>query len=193
MAEEKKTNEDEKQPEQEETTATAVEETTEAAAEAPEEEDDFVEDPTFDVDYKGECAYEVKVTIPPVNETQKLSEMLDELKKEAEVPGFRPGRAPRKLIEKKFGKIVKGEVEAKLVSAAFQKLIKDEDLNPLGMPEIDGLDEKKDRPDDEPLTFTFKFEVAPRVELGKYKGISVERPVVKVAKKDIDEAIDEMR
>jgi trigger factor len=187
MAEKEKKNQDEQQPEQEETTAAA-------AVETPEEEtDDFVEDPTFEVDYKGDCAYEVQVTIPAANETEKSSEMLDELKKEAEVPGFRPGRAPRKLIEKKFGKIVKGEVEAKLVSAAFQKLIKDEDLHPLGMPDIDGLDEQKDRPADQPLKFTFKFEVSPKVELGKYKGVSVERPVMKIEDKQVDEAIDEMR
>jgi len=194
MAEKKKKHEDEKQPEQDETVAAAEEETKEATAgTAEEEEDDFVEDPQFEVDYKGDCAYEVKVTIPPANKNQKSAEMIDELKKEAEVPGFRPGRAPRKLIEKKFGKIVKGEVEAKLVSAAFQKLIKDEELRPLGMPDIDGLEEKKERPEDEPLTFTFKFEVAPRVELGKYKGVSVERPVIAVEDEQVDVAVQDLR
>lgn len=195
MADEKKKTNDETQPESEETVATDVEETDEAPPEEvkEEEESDFVEDPEFELDYKGDCAYEVKVTISPVNETQKSAEMIDELKKEAEVPGFRPGRAPRKLIEKKFGKIVKGEVEAKLVSAAFQNLIKKEDLQPLGLPDIEGLEEGKDRPDGEPLQFTFKFEVAPRVELGKYKGISVERPVVKVRDEEVNHVIDDMR
>ncbi len=193
MAEKKKKQQDDKQPEQEEAAATAVEESQEAASEAAGEEDDFVEDPQFEIDYKGDCSYEVNVTIPPANETQKSAEMIDELKKEAEVPGFRPGRAPRKLIEKKFGKIVKGEVEAKLVSAAFQKLMKDEDLRPLGMPEIDGLEEKKERPEGEPLAFTFKFEVAPRVKLGTYKGVAVERPVIKVSDKDVSRAIDDTR
>ncbi|HQH70425.1 MAG TPA: trigger factor, partial [Candidatus Hydrogenedentes bacterium] len=195
MAEETKKRKDETQPEQDETAAAAAEEAaaTAAADDAAEEEEDFVEDPKFEVDYKGDCAYEVKVSIPPANRSHKSAEMIDELKKEAEVPGFRPGRAPRKLIEKKFGKIVKGEVDAKLVSAAFQRLIKVEDLRPLGMPEIDGLEDKKERADDEPLDFTFKFEVAPRVELGAYKGVSVERPVIKVADKDVKEAVDGLR
>jgi trigger factor len=186
MADEKKKTNDETQPENEDTVATDVE-TDKAAPEEvkDEEESDFVEDPEFELDYKGDCAYEVKVTISPVNETQKSAEMIDELKKEAEVPGFRPGRAPRKLIEKKFGKIVKGEVEA--------NLIKKEDLQPLGLPDIEGLEEGKDRPDGEPLKFTFKFEVAPRVELGKYKGISVERPVVKVSDEEVNHVIDDMR
>jgi len=195
MADEKKKTRDKTQPENEEAVATEVEETAEAATEADKEEEksDFVEDPEFEIDYKGDCVYEVKVMISPVNEAQKSAEMIDELKKEAEVPGFRPGRAPRKLIEKKFGKIVKGEVEAKLVNAAFTKLIEKEELRPLGLPDIDGLEEAKDRPADEPLKFTFKFEVLPRVELGQYKGISVERPVVKIEDEEVNEAIDEMR
>lgn len=199
MAEETKKHDDEKQSERDESTADAAEETAVAAAaqdaveDAAEDEEDFVEDPQFEVDYKGDCAYEVKVSIPPANRSHKSAEMFDELKKEAEVPGFRPGRAPRKLIERKFGKIVKGEVDAKLVSAAFHRLIKVEELHPLGIPEIDGLDEKKERADDEPLDFTFKFEVAPRVELGDYKGVVVERPVIKVDDKDVLEAVDGLR
>ncbi|HOF39719.1 MAG TPA: trigger factor [Candidatus Hydrogenedentes bacterium] len=195
MAEETKKHDDEKQSELDESTDAAAEETAvvPAAQDDAEDEEDFVEDPQFEVDYKGDCAYEVKVSIPPANRSHKSAEMFDELKKEAEVPGFRPGRAPRKLIERKFGKIVKGEVDAKLVSAAFHRLIKVEELHPLGIPEIDGLEEKKERADDEPLDFTFKFEVAPRVELGDYKGIAVERPVVKVADKDVQEAVDGLR
>ncbi|MFO7973966.1 MAG: trigger factor [Candidatus Hydrogenedentota bacterium] len=195
MADEKKKKQDETQPENEEAVGTDVEETAEATSEEGTEEEtsDFVEDPEFEVNYKGDCAYEVKVTISPVNETQKSAEMIDELKKEAEIPGFRPGRAPRKLIERKLGKLVKGEVEAKLVNAAFQKLIEKEDLRPLGLPDIDGLEEAKDRGSDDPLKITFKFEVAPRVELGKYKGVSVERPVVKIEDEEVNEAIDGLR
>ncbi len=195
MADEKKNQTDDAQPEQNDPAVSTEEEPSSPPAEAGEEEDadSFVEDPAFEIDYKGDCAYEVKVTIPFANETQKSAEMFDELKKEAELPGFRPGRAPRKLIERKFGKAVKGEVEAKLVSAAFEKLVKDEDLRPLGMPDIDGLEEQKDRPEGEPLAVTFKFEVAPRVELGDYKGIKVERPVVEVDDDEVSEALDRMR
>lgn len=173
-----------------------VEETTDAVTEdASEEESElkFAEDPTFEVDYKGDCAYEVKVTVPKANEVEQADKMFDELKNEAEVPGFRRGRAPRRLIERKFSKAVKGEVEGKLVSASFQKLIKDQDLHPIALPDVDGLDGEEERPDDAPLSFTFKFEVAPRVELGKYRGIEIERPVLKVEESDIESAIEEIR
>ncbi len=119
--------------------------------------------------------------------------MYDELRHEAEVPGFRRGRAPRRIIEKRFAKVVHSEVDAKLVSAAFRKLIKDEDLRPIRFPDIDGLDEETERKEDEALEFTLKFEVAPKVELGKYRGVKVERPVVTVDEKDVNEALEEMR
>lgn len=168
----------------------------EAAAsevEGGEEAFEFVEPPVFEVDYKGNCAYEVKVSVPAANATSQAAKMYDELQGEAELPGFRPGRAPRKLIERKFAKAVGKEVEAKLVSEAFQKLVKDQELRPLSVPDIDGLDDKADRSDEAPLTFTFKFEVMPRVELGTYRGIEVERPVVTIDTADVDQRIEETR
>jgi len=166
----------------------------EAAAEEEEEEEfKFVEDPSFDIDYKGDCEYEVKVTIPPANTAKVNEDVFEEIRKEAEVPGFRRGRAPRKLLERKFGKIVRGEVEQKLVNAAFDKLVKDKDLDPLTVPEVDGLEEEVERKPDEAMVFTLKFEVRPRVELGKYRGIEVERPVFKVEDKEIDDTIENIR
>ena len=165
----------------------------EGALATADEEPVFIEDPSFEVDYKGECAYEVKVTIPAANRGKQSSDMFDELKHEAEVPGFRRGRAPRKLVERKFGKYVHAEVETKLVAAAFEKLIKDNNLRPIGTPDIDGLDKNAEKNDDEPVVCTFKFEVAPKVVLGNYRGISVERPVVKIDDSDVDEAIENTR
>ncbi len=154
---------------------------------------EFAEDPTFDVDYKGDCAYEVKVAIPASNTLKQSEEMYEELQSDAEIPGFRRGKAPRKLLERKFGKAVRGEATEKLVSAAFRKLIKAEDLSPIDYPDIDGLDDVHDTPLDAALEFTLKFEVAPRVELGSYTGLKVERPVLKVEEKEVDEAIEKMR
>lgn len=154
---------------------------------------EFAEDPTFDVDYKGDCAYEVKVAIPASNTLKQSEEMYEELQSDAEIPGFRRGKAPRKLLERKFGKAVRGEATEKLVSAAFRKLIKAEDLSPIDYPDIDGLEDVHDTALDAALEFTLKFEVAPRVELGTYTGLKVERPVLEVEEKEVDEAIEKMR
>lgn len=158
-----------------------------------EEEFAFVEDPTFDIDYKGDCAYEVKVTIPVANEAEKAKEMIKEIKEDAELPGFRRGKAPARLIENKFSKAVQKEVAGKLIGEAYQKLIKDEELRPLGQPDIDGLDDDdEERNTDEPLSCTFKFEVQPRVELGKYRELDIERPVVKIDEEDVMDSVDSL-
>ncbi|HIJ73727.1 MAG TPA: trigger factor, partial [Candidatus Hydrogenedentes bacterium] len=174
-----------------------VEEKEAASAEAvdreAEEEDVFVQDPVFQIDYKGDCSYEVKVEVPSANEAKQAEEMFDELAREAEVPGFRKGRAPRKLIERKFLKAVKSDVEAKLVNAAFKKLVKDSDLKPIGALDIDGLDGDEKREEGENLVFTLRFEVAPRVELGAYRDVKVERPIMVPEQEQIDAAIDEIR
>ena len=154
---------------------------------------EFAEDPTFDVAYKGDCAYEVKVVIPAANTLKQSKEMFEELQGEAELPGFRRGKAPRKLLERKYGKAVRGEATEKLVSAAFRKLIKGEDLRPIDYPDVEGLENLAELAADAPLDFTLKFEVAPRVTLGDYKGIAVERPVFAVGDKEVDEAITTMR
>ncbi len=93
-------------------TEEATEETTEESTSDSEDELEFVEDPVFDIEYKGDCAYEVKVSIAEANAKKQADDMYDDLKNDAELPGFRRGRAPRKLIENKFAKAVKGEVEA---------------------------------------------------------------------------------
>jgi len=158
-----------------------------------EDEIKFVEDPSFELDYKGECLYEVKVSVPAANEKQQASEAFEELKDVAEVPGFRKGKIPRKLLENKFGKVVRKDVVDKLATAAFRKLVKDEELRPIALPDVDGLEDQVERAEDAPLTFTLKFEVAPRCELGKYRGIEVERPVVQVDEKDVEETILDIR
>jgi trigger factor len=180
-------------PEADDTATTVSDEAEGGETEAAEEEEIFVEDPQFDIDYKGECAYEVKVTIPPANRKKQSEEMFDELKHGAEVPGFRRGKVPMTLLQRKFSKAVRSEVDAKLVNAAFQKLVKDNELYPISTPDIDGLEEEKERSTDEPLSFTFKFEVSPRVELGKYRGIEIERPVVTVDENDVEETINDLR
>lgn len=153
----------------------------------------FEQDPVYDVDYKGDCAYEVKVTLPAANLKKQSDEMLKQLQEEALIPGFRKGKAPIKLVQNKFNKAVRTDAIDKLVDESFHKLIKDKDLKPIGMPKADGLEDKTSMKEGEDLAFTLSFEVSPRCELGPYRGIEVERPVVHVNEKDVDEVLDRMR
>jgi trigger factor len=69
-----------------------------------EEEFKFEKDPEFEIDYKGDCLYSVKITVPAVNIKSQTSKNLEELKEHAEVPGFRKGKAPIWLVKINLGK-----------------------------------------------------------------------------------------
>ena len=180
---------EENEPAAPESTAVA----TDTEEKSDEKEFEFVEDPVFEVDYKGDCAYEVKVTIPVANEAKLSEEVFEELRHEAEVPGFRRGRAPRKLIERRFAKVVRSDVEGRLVNAAFSRLLKEKKIDPLAPPTVDGFEKPEERKAGVPISFTLKFEVHPKVELGKYRDVDVERPTYKVSEHDIEEAIKSVR
>lgn len=164
-----------------------------AAAQEDEKLFKFIEDPTFAVEHKGNCAYEVKVSIPAVNETAAHEEILAEVQDEIEMPGFRRGRTPRKVIEKKLGKGLRDQTYEKLVDAAFRKLVKEHDLKPFSTEKAEGLEEAAKREPGTPIELTLKFEVMPRVTLGEYRGLEVERPFITIDEKDIDESIENVR
>jgi len=124
------------------------------------------------------CKKKLSITIPPEDIKAKFEERFAELEREAQVPGFRPGRAPRRLVEKRFREAVAEEVRTKLVAEAFEKAVKEQNLDVIGEPELDP--EAIKMPDDGPLTFSIELEVRPEFQLPDYVGIpvSAERPAV---------------
>ena len=170
-----------------------VEVTDVVADEEEEEKFEFAVEPVFESEYKGDCAYEVKVTIAPENEKAQSDKMLDELSGEVELPGFRRGRAPRKLVERKLSKVVKNEVEGKLLLESFRKYIEDNKLQTYGEMDLDGADKLKDRKSGEPIEVTFKFETTPKIELGRYRGLALEKAVVAIEGAQIEESLERLR
>jgi trigger factor len=137
------------------------------------------------------CKKKLTISIPREEIKAKFEERLTELEREAQVPGFRPGRAPRRLVEKRFHKAVADEVRVKLVAEAFEKAIKDENLDVIGEPDLDPDAIKM--ADDGPLTFSIELEVRPAFELPDYVGIpvSAERPAVTDA--GVEQALERLR
>jgi trigger factor len=105
------------------------------------------------------CRKKLTITIPRETIDAKFEERYAELEKEAQVPGFRPGRAPRRLVEKRFHDAVGEEVRAKLVAEAYEKAIEEQKLQVLGEPDIDP--DKLVLPDEGPMEFSVELEVRP--------------------------------
>ena len=105
------------------------------------------------------------------------------------VPGFRPGKAPRKMIEKLYGpEVFYNEAIDAAFPEAYEKAVESEKLDTIGYPEVELVgDVTKDG-------FTFKATVAvyPDVKLGEYKGISAPKEEVKVSADDVKKRLNEM-
>ena len=109
------------------------------------------------------CRKKLTITFPREEIDQKFAARFTELEREALVPGFRPGRAPRRLIEKRFRDAVTEEVRVKLVAEGFEKAIEEQDLDVIGDPDVDP--DKIDLPEEGEMTFSIELEVRPEFDL----------------------------
>jgi trigger factor len=131
----------------------------------------------------GPCKKHIKVTVDRSDIDARFREKFDELIRgdkdkqvmPAMVAGFRPGKAPRKIIEKRFQKEVGDQVKTEVLLASLEQLAEDHDIAPLSAPNIDPS--RIELPHEGPLTYEFEVEVRPQFDLPSYKGLKIRRPV----------------
>ena len=169
----------------------ADEEKTDDQTNETEEEKNLHENNKVTIEDSGPCKKKITVEIPEETIKNSLDEQYQDLRKEAVVPGFRKGRAPLRLIEKRFGSEIGLQVKLKLLADASQAAIDANKLDILGDPDIDH--EKVDLPEAGPMKFDYEVEVRPDFELPELEGIPVEKPSVEVTDEQIDEQIMVMR
>ncbi|MCK4913754.1 MAG: trigger factor [Planctomycetes bacterium] len=143
------------------------------------------------VEDAGPCRKKVSIEIPQETIKAATDNQYQTLRKEAEIPGFRKGRAPRELLEKRFGKETSEQIKLQLLSDASDAAIKDNKLQSIGEPDVDL--EKIELPSDGALKFDFELEVRPEFELPKLEGIEVKKKKLKVTKKQIDGEIEQLQ
>lgn len=126
-----------------------------------------------------------------VDEVNKgFNKAIAKINKQVSIPGFRKGKAPRNILENHVGKeAVKQEAFEILANECYTKALTDEKLIPVSDPKI--TESKFEENEDMELTLTVTLK--PEPELGEYKGLSVEKKVVEITDKEVDEAIDDLR
>lgn len=132
----------------------------------------------------GPCKKHLKVTVPRSEIERQFEDSLGTFQRDAHVPGFRPGRAPRQLVVKRFKKQVADQVKSSLLLASLEQIDEEYDLNPITQPKLDL--EAIVLPDDGPLSFEMDLEVRPDFKVGDYQGLKVKRPVRTIREADID-------
>ena len=140
------------------------------------------------VEDAGPCKKKVSIEIPAEKIQQALTAEYKELKLGAEVPGFRKGRAPMRLLEKKFGSDITKQVKLKLLAEASESAVSDNDIDMLGDPDIKYDD--IELPDEGSMKFDFEVEVRPDFELPSLEGISVDKPKIEIGDDEIAEQIE---
>ncbi len=132
---------------------------------------------------------ERRITVQvPVEPLQKeMFSRFQRLTRTAKVPGFRPGKAPLKMIEQQYGPQVKEEVFAEAIETSFGQAIQENKLRVVGMPNIQHkpLNQVK-----EDFEYTATFEVFPEVTIGDFKAISIDMHDAQITDKDINKTID---
>src|SRR3954449_1109881 len=106
----------------------------------------------------------------------------------ARIPGYRPGKAPKQVIEKKFRKEIQDDLTQKLVSRSYHQAIEQEQLRVVSLIGIEDVEFGDDRS----MRFRAAVVTAPEFELPDYKNISVELPAVDVTEAEIDVAIERL-
>lgn len=140
----------------------------------------------------GPSRKKISIEIPAETVTEQLGSSLDTLAVEAEIPGFRRGRAPRRLLEKKFGAALRREAKNQLVAQAYSKAIEEHKLRVLGDPISEGLD-KIEIEAGKPLAFEVEVEVLPEFELPSLENIPVRKPVITVTDEMVSAELDKLR
>jgi len=158
------------------------------------------------VEDAGALRKKVTVTVPRETIDERLDEQYTELRTGAVVPGFRRGRAPRRLLEKRFGTEVGETLSQQLVSSSYLAAIEKSDLKVIGEPMVCIKEDetetlldvaeaipKIELPAEGDLSFSCEVEISPEFDLPELDGIPVEKPVVEITDAEVNEQIDRFR
>lgn len=160
---------------------------TEAAAETDAAEQK-PEKPKLKLDVKiakpSACERHVTVTIGREDVERYVKEQFNEIVPKAELPGFRAGRAPRKLVERQFKNSVHEQVKGKLLMDSLSQISDEHEFSAISEPDFDF--EAVNIPEDGPLVFEFDIEVRPEFDMPQWKGLHLKRPVYEHSEEDVD-------
>lgn len=141
------------------------------------------------IEQVGPVECRIRVEIPWEDVEPRVRRRLAELRRQVRLRGFRPGKAPPKMVERMFRKGVEQEVAADLVEETFPELVGTYERRAIGQPTVEELNIEGG----EALRYVARFEVPPVVEPKDYKGVPVRRRPVEVDPAEVDRRIEQMR
>ena len=139
------------------------------------------------VSKKGACERHYVVTVPRQEVDKQFRKAFDEIAPQAELPGFRVGKAPRKLLESRFRKQVSEQVKSTLVMQSLQQITEAGDISAISEPDMDfGAVQLPDSGD---FTFEFSIEVRPEFDTPSWEGLALNRPTFTMSDDVVDQQL----
>jgi len=135
------------------------------------------------------CKKELKISVPAEKVARLREEQFNLVRKDADIQGFRKGRAPKHLVQKQFQGAIERYTLDEALQYGYEEGLKDSKLIPLSDPVV----KKFDFDDDKNLLMEVEVETYPEIELKKYTGIKIEKDVFKISSEDVDYSIDYIR
>ncbi len=131
----------------------------------------------------------MRVEVEALKVDEAFEAVIKDFRREANLPGFRPGKAPKDMVLRKYEKDIEVETKRKLISEAYRKAIEEQKLDVLGQPDIEEIQFSRGQP----LQFAATVETAPEFELPEYKGLPVKVEAQSVTDADVERALDLLR
>jgi len=135
------------------------------------------------------CKRELELEIPAENVKKATEKISRDLARVARIPGFRPGKAPITLIQRRFADEIKGEVLDSLLPEVLSQSLQEKKMIPVNQPSVDQVNFTEEGP----VKFRATFEVLPEFELTDYKGLEIEVDKLEIGDAEVDKAIEEIR
>ena len=133
---------------------------------------------------------EITVEIPLEAIASAMNEITNEFVRHAKMPGFRPGKAPRSVVQKRFEKDIRDELMERLVPQHFHDAVTERELEPIGEPILKNVPELVEG---SPVRFVAEFEIRPTFELKEYRALQVTERTASVNDEEIDHVVERLR
>src|SRR4030095_4094399 len=142
-----------------------------------------------EVENQPHCVATLKIELPPEQGSKEWDSIANSFAAQARIPGYRPGKAPRRVIEAKFRKDIQDELTKKLVSKSYHEAIAEKQLRVVSLTDLGDVEFGDDRS----MRFRATVVTAPEFELPEYKNILVQLPEMTITEAEVETALERWR
>ena len=144
---------------------------------------------TIDLQEEARWRRTLRVTVPAELVREEREKIASTLAKKLKLPGFRSGRIPASVVEKRYGPALNREMLDRIIGEAYREALRVEALRPISEGEVAEVQYEPERD----LVFSVSFDVQPAVDIGRVGGFRVERPKIQIEDADVERVVQRLR